>query len=354
MSAPAQPTPVDLLRVPAGTAAGATVREAGLPGRGEPAAIVVVRDDETRPRAGPRAATSRSPPGGRRHRRGPPSVIRHSARTCWPRRSRNCSPRRSSASGRHHRRLLLRLRRPRRIPPGDLEKLESGCAPSSGRPAVSPPGLRGPRTKPAPSWPASPSSNWSTTSPVTPTSWRSAATSDHRQPQSPPGNGLGRPVPAGRTSRPPATSRPSKLTRSSAAYWRSDQPATPACSASRRHAGLEALDRHLELLLEAQRRDHLKNSGWNWTCSASPTNWVQACRFFHPGRHRAPRVGGTRGASTSTGYEFVNTPAHHQGTALHRLRAPGWYADGMFPPMHIDAEFAGDGALRKPGQDRLK
>ena len=44
MSAPAQPAPAALIRVPAGTTAGAAVREAGLPGRGEPEAVVVVAD----------------------------------------------------------------------------------------------------------------------------------------------------------------------------------------------------------------------------------------------------------------------------------------------------------------------
>ena len=44
MSAPAHPAPADLLRVAAGITAGAAVRDAGLPGRGEPGAIVVVRD----------------------------------------------------------------------------------------------------------------------------------------------------------------------------------------------------------------------------------------------------------------------------------------------------------------------
>jgi len=44
MSAPAHPASPDLLRVAAGTTAGAAVRDAGLPGRGEPTAIVVVRD----------------------------------------------------------------------------------------------------------------------------------------------------------------------------------------------------------------------------------------------------------------------------------------------------------------------
>ncbi|HEY3996368.1 MAG TPA: threonine--tRNA ligase, partial [Mycobacterium sp.] len=28
-----------------------------------------------------------------------------------------------------------------------------------------------------------------------------------------------------------------------------------------------------------------------------------------------------------------------------------WYADGMYPPMHLDAEFNEDGSVRKPGQD---
>src|SRR4029078_12746661 len=28
-----------------------------------------------------------------------------------------------------------------------------------------------------------------------------------------------------------------------------------------------------------------------------------------------------------------------------------WYADGMFPPMHLDAEYNEDGTVRKPGQD---
>ena len=44
MTAPAQPAPAALIRVPAGTTAGAAVREAGLPGRGEPNAVVVVAE----------------------------------------------------------------------------------------------------------------------------------------------------------------------------------------------------------------------------------------------------------------------------------------------------------------------
>ncbi len=48
MSAVASPAPAAPIRVAAGTTAGAAVREAGLPGRGAPDAIVVVRDADGR------------------------------------------------------------------------------------------------------------------------------------------------------------------------------------------------------------------------------------------------------------------------------------------------------------------
>ena len=46
MTTPAQSAPAALIRVPAGTTAGAAVREAGLPGRGESNAVVVVADPD--------------------------------------------------------------------------------------------------------------------------------------------------------------------------------------------------------------------------------------------------------------------------------------------------------------------
>ena len=48
MTAAAPAKPAAPLRVPAGTTAGAAVRDAGLPGRGEPNAVVVVRDADGR------------------------------------------------------------------------------------------------------------------------------------------------------------------------------------------------------------------------------------------------------------------------------------------------------------------
>ena len=51
------------------------------------------------------------------------------------------------------------------------------------------------------------------------------------------------------------------------------------------------------------------------------------------------------------GYEFVNTPHITKAQLFHTSGHLDWYADGMFPPMHIDAEFNEDGTVRKPGQD---
>src|SRR5689334_60564 len=48
MSAPAIPAPASPIRVPAGTTAAAAVRAAGLPDRGAPDAVVVVRDSQGR------------------------------------------------------------------------------------------------------------------------------------------------------------------------------------------------------------------------------------------------------------------------------------------------------------------
>ena len=51
------------------------------------------------------------------------------------------------------------------------------------------------------------------------------------------------------------------------------------------------------------------------------------------------------------GYQFVNTPHITKAQLFHTSGHLDWYADGMFPPMHIDAEYNDDGTVRKPGQD---
>src|SRR6185436_17361761 len=67
---------------------------------------------------------------------------------------------------------------------------------------------------------------------------------------------------------------------------------------------------------------------------------------FHPkgGIIRKAMEDYSRQRHVDAGYDFVYTPHITKGHLY-------WYRDGMYPPMHMDAEFDEDGTLRKPGQD---
>src|SRR6185436_16039640 len=67
---------------------------------------------------------------------------------------------------------------------------------------------------------------------------------------------------------------------------------------------------------------------------------------FHPkgGIIRKAMEDYSRQRHVDAGYDFVYTPHITKGHLY-------WYRDGMFPPMHIDAELNEDGTVRKPGQD---
>jgi len=144
-----------------------------------------------------------------------------------------------------------------------------------------------------------------------------------------------------------------KLTRSSAAYWRGDQD---NASLQRIYGtaweSQEALDHHLELLEEAQRRDHRK-LGVELDLFSFPDEIGSGLPVFHPkgGIVRRELEDYSRRKHIEAGYEFVNTPHITKAQLFHTSGHLDWYADGMFPPMHIDAEFNEDGSVRKPGQD---
>jgi threonyl-tRNA synthetase len=144
-----------------------------------------------------------------------------------------------------------------------------------------------------------------------------------------------------------------KLTRSSAAYWRGDQN---NASLQRIYGtaweSQEALDRHLELVEEAQRRDHRK-LGIELDLFSFPDEIGSGLAVFHPkgGVVRRELEEYSRRKHIEAGYEFVNTPHITKAQLFHTSGHLDWYADGMFPPMHLDAELDDDGAVRKPGQD---
>ncbi|MGV8871142.1 MAG: threonine--tRNA ligase [Rhodococcus sp. (in: high G+C Gram-positive bacteria)] len=144
-----------------------------------------------------------------------------------------------------------------------------------------------------------------------------------------------------------------KLTRSSAAYWRGNQD----------NAGLqriygtawessEALDAHLELLAEAERRDHRK-LGSELDLFSFPDELGSGLPVFHPkgGVIRNELENYSRQRHIEEGYEFVYTPHITKGHLYEVSGHLDWYRDGMFPAMHLDAELDENGAVRKPGQD---
>ncbi|APE08918.1 threonine--tRNA ligase [Rhodococcus sp. 2G] len=144
-----------------------------------------------------------------------------------------------------------------------------------------------------------------------------------------------------------------KLTRSSAAYWRGDQD----------NAGLqriygtawestEALDAHLELLAEAERRDHRK-LGTELDLFSFPDELGSGLPVFHPkgGIIRQEMENYSRQRHVEAGYEFVYSPHITKGHLYEVSGHLDWYRDGMFPAMHIDEELNEDGTVRKPGQD---
>jgi threonyl-tRNA synthetase len=144
-----------------------------------------------------------------------------------------------------------------------------------------------------------------------------------------------------------------KLTRSSAAYWRGDQN---NASLQRIYGtaweSADALDRHLQLVEEAQRRDHRK-LGVELDLFSFPDEIGSGLPVFHPkgGIVRRELEEYSRRKHIEAGYEFVNTPHITKAQLFHTSGHLDWYADGMFPPMHLDAERGDDGTVRKPGQD---
>jgi threonyl-tRNA synthetase len=144
-----------------------------------------------------------------------------------------------------------------------------------------------------------------------------------------------------------------KLTRSSAAYWRGNQD---NASLQRIYGtaweSQEALEGHLHLIEEAQRRDHRK-LGVELDLFSFPDEIGSGLAVFHPkgGIVRRELEDYSRRKHTEAGYQFVNSPHITKEQLYITSGHLEWYADGMFPPMHIDAEYNDDGTVRKPGQN---
>ena len=108
----------------------------------------------------------------------------------------------------------------------------------------------------------------------------------------------------------------------------------------------------MELIEEAQRRDHRK-LGVELDLFSFPDEIGSGLAVFHPkgGIVRAELEEYSRRKHLEAGYQFVNTPHITKEQLYITSGHLEWYAEGMYPPMHIDAEYNEDGTVRKPGQD---
>lgn len=143
------------------------------------------------------------------------------------------------------------------------------------------------------------------------------------------------------------------LTRVSAAYWRGDQ----ARESLQRIYGTawsskEDLDQHLQRLEEAAKRDHRK-LGQELDLFSFPSDIGSGLPIFHPkgGVIRRVMEDYSRSRHEQAGYEFVYTPHITKSNLFEASGHLQWYADGMFPPMHMDAEHNEDGTIKRQGQD---
>jgi len=148
-----------------------------------------------------------------------------------------------------------------------------------------------------------------------------------------------------------------QLTRTAAAYWRGSEK-NPQLQRIYGTAWESpgALAQHLEWLAEAERRDH-RRIGAELDLFSFPEEIGSGLAVFHPrgGIIRKELEDYSRQRHTEAGYSFVYSPHITKADLFHTSGHLDWYADGMFPPLHVDAEYgedeSGNRVLRKPGQD---
>jgi threonyl-tRNA synthetase len=129
-----------------------------------------------------------------------------------------------------------------------------------------------------------------------------------------------------------------KVMRSAAAYWRGSEK-NPQLQRIYGTAweSRDALKEHLRLLEEAEKRDH-RRLGADLDLFSFPEELGSGLPVFHPkgGIIRREMENYSRLKHERAGYDFVNTP---HITKAHLYEVSGhldWYADGMFPPMHLE------------------
>jgi threonyl-tRNA synthetase len=144
-----------------------------------------------------------------------------------------------------------------------------------------------------------------------------------------------------------------KLMRTAAAYWRGSEK-NPQLQRIYGTAweSKDALKGYLDLLAEAERRDH-RRLGAELDLFSFPDEIGSGLAIFHPkgGIVRKVMEDYSRARHEQAGYEFVYSPHITKSTLFETSGHLQWFADGMFPPMQIDAEYDAEGNVRRPATD---
>ncbi|PRY70345.1 threonyl-tRNA synthetase [Glaciihabitans tibetensis] len=143
------------------------------------------------------------------------------------------------------------------------------------------------------------------------------------------------------------------VTRSAAAYWRGSEKNKQLQriygTAWATKDDLRAYQARQE---EAAKRDHRK-LGAELDLFSFPDEIGSGLAIFHPkgGIIRREMENYSRVAHEKAGYDFVYTPHITKSNLFETSGHLGWYADGMFPPMHLDEARNEEGEITRQGAD---
>jgi len=143
-----------------------------------------------------------------------------------------------------------------------------------------------------------------------------------------------------------------KLMRAAGAYWRGSEK-NPMLQRIYGTAwpSQDELNGYLELLAEAEKRDHRK-LGQELDLFSFPEEIGSGLAVFHPkgGIIRRAMEDYSRKRHEEEGYEFVYSPHITKAALFETSGHLEWYAEGMYPPMILDEEHHADGTIKRAGQ----
>ena len=143
-----------------------------------------------------------------------------------------------------------------------------------------------------------------------------------------------------------------KLMRSAAAYWRGSEK-NPMLQRIYGTAwpSQDELNAYLELLAEAEKRDHRK-LGQELDLFSFPEEIGSGLAVFHPkgGIVRRAMEDYSRKRHEEEDYEFVYSPHLTKAALFQKSGHLDWYSEGMYPPMIMDEELHADGTVKRAGQ----